>query len=84
MTTITAPLDSSGFVLALVSLDFWKNYLVRIAFGATVDSSGYESVSMDSQKICNDSGFVLLAVTVTPSITTAIHLDTSRYKTLTQ
>jgi uncharacterized protein (DUF433 family) len=32
---------------------FRKNHLLRMAFGATVDSSGYESFSLDAQGICN-------------------------------
>jgi hypothetical protein len=42
-TVRTAPVDSPGFVLPLLAPAFWKNYLLRIAFGATVDSSKYES-----------------------------------------
>ena len=38
-----APLDTLGFVLPLLTPAFWKNYLVRITFGTTVDSSEYES-----------------------------------------
>jgi hypothetical protein len=38
----TAPVDSSGFVLPLALPAFRKNYPLRIAFGATVDSFGYE------------------------------------------
>jgi hypothetical protein len=38
---------------SLPTLAFWKNYRVRIAFGATVDFSGYESRLHES---CIDSG----------------------------
>jgi hypothetical protein len=48
-----APVDPPGFVLLLPTSTFWKNYLVRIAFGAMVNSSRYEIVSTDSQKIGN-------------------------------
>jgi hypothetical protein len=36
-TVRTAPLYSPRFFLPLPAPAFWKNYLVRITFGATVD-----------------------------------------------
>jgi hypothetical protein len=47
-TVRTAPLDSGGFVLCLPTPAFWKNYLLRMTFGATVDSFGYKKHPHDS------------------------------------
>jgi hypothetical protein len=47
----TAPVDSSGFVLPLPAPAFWKNYFLRIAFGATVDFSGMKVVSTDFNRL---------------------------------
>jgi hypothetical protein len=40
-TVRTAPVDSTGFVLLLTPA-FWKNYLLRITFRATVNFSRYK------------------------------------------
>jgi hypothetical protein len=48
----------SSFFLFLLRL-FGKNYLVRIAFGATVESPGYESRVHGFSRDWQPGGFVL-------------------------
>ena len=56
------PLDFTGFVLLPSTQAFRKSYLVRIAFGATIDSSEYESRLHGSSRDLQLSGFVLAEI----------------------
>jgi hypothetical protein len=52
-TVRTPPVDFTEFILPLPTPLSGKTIFSGIAFEATGDSFGYESVSTDSQEICN-------------------------------